>query len=253
MADLIADVIAGAALLVAARPTIEAALKPARLSINVREFCYLYHYCGHPQLLVYIDIWNSGARSTTISSIVVTLARDDEDKSWKLSAQTYIVQDIAGRLSALLGERTEMLIGGVTLSPNEHWRELINAYNYPSRADEKTLSELVASMDEQVSEKRSTLGIEPSSKELVEVNESLTRQATEYFNGHFFLSAGNYKITIEVQFGEGKRLTRFYSFTLWDRQAKELHDAVTRYKYGITFAHSKRATFAIRLSPIGKL
>jgi len=245
--DWIADTIAGTALLVAASPLIRALFRPARLKTNVQQYCTLQHYCGHPQLFAFIDIHNVGARSTTISSVDFILERDD--RRWELGARTYVAQDFVARLGALLGERREMLVGSVTLAPNEHWRELVDAYSYPSHADEKALSELVATMDEQIAERRS--GLDPSSNELVEVDEGLRKEAGTYFDGHFGLSAGNYRLVAIVHFGEGKKqATRSYSFTLWDRPAKELRDIAARYKYGIAYAHSKGAMFSVRLNPV---
>lgn len=247
--DWIADAIALAAFMVAAFPVAIAALRPAKLLINIQQYCTLAHYCGHPQLFVFIDIHNIGSRTTTISSIDVKLERDD--KRWDLAAKTYVAQDFVARLGALLGERREMLVGSITLAPNEHWRESVDAYEYPSHADEKILNELVASMDEQITEKRGQLP-DPNSKELVEVSDDLAREAMAYFNNHFALNAGNYKITAAVRFSDGRKAaTRSYSFTLWDRPAKELRDISDRYKYGITYAHSKAMTFSVRLSPAG--
>jgi hypothetical protein len=245
--DWIADSIAALALLVVAWPLIEALAKPAALEINIQQYCTLQHYCGHPQLFAFIDIQNIGARPTTIRSIDLILRLDQ--KRWNLEAKTYAAQDFVARLGALLGERREMLVGSITLSPNEHWRELVDAYNYPSHADEKSLSELVSTMDEQVAERRALLA-DPNSKELVEVDAALVSQAETYFEHHYGLYAGNYTLSAIVSFDEGKKVSRRdYSFTLWDRPAKELRDVAANYKYGIAFAHSKPASFSVRLSP----
>jgi hypothetical protein len=248
--DWIADGIAVLALIVAASPLIRALVRPAKLEVNVQQYCTLQHYCGHPQLFAFVDIQNTGARTTTIRSIDFKLELDG--KSWDLAAKTYVAQDFVARLGALLGERREMLVGSVTLSPNEHWREFVDAYDYPSHSEEKVLSELVSTMDEQIAEKRNQLP-DPSSKDLVEVAPALTARANEYFDREFGLRAGNYKVTALVSFDEGRKMAkRQYSFTLWDRSAKELQDVAQDYKYGVSYAQSKPMRFSVRLVPVGR-
>jgi hypothetical protein len=258
--DTYADVVATIALaaaVVLGVPILRNLFIPGDLEIIVQQYGNLQHWCGRPQLWLGLDIRNIGGRSTTISKI--NLLMEHDGRVWLLRGETYSPQDPLSRLLSAANAYQEMLVGSITLAPDQHWRETINAYDYPPESDEKLLNELRADMvtdieqkdiargHSQVSAKTQTTGV----SQPIEVDPSLVASARDYFKKHFGLTAGHYKLFVAATFENGKRRhIQGFEFTLWDQTAKDLSGVADRYKYGLVHAHSKGARLSVRLKPM---
>jgi hypothetical protein len=246
-----ANVAAAVAIIISLMPYLIGALKRPKLKVTVQTHVFVGHYCGRPQMLAFLDIHNAGGRATTISQIDLLLERDG--KRWDLRADSYVAQDVAARLESLIGKGREMLVGTITLQPGEHWREQVDAYDYPAPADEKLLNELSDDMDENIARQRSELPPAKAGEDatLIDVDAALVNRATEQFRTTFALLPGHYRLFVAVHFGDGKKLfVREFSFTLWDRPGERLRAVADSYRYGISYAHSQAKTVAVRLAPV---
>lgn len=259
MIDPYADVVATLAALVAllaAWPRILGLFKRPSIRVVAAQRCYVQHYCGRPQVHLFLDIQNKGGRSTTIISIRLDLKRRNGDRAWNLSAQTFSSDDLASRFGQLLGQHRELLIGSITLEPEEHWRGTVDAYDYPDESDEKRYNELYVQMEDEITKRKplpstafSAAAPATGQADLVEVDPSMTKTVRDYFDGQFGLLAGPYELFVIVEFEDGKnRYVRGYSFTLYDLHEKDLRDMADNYKYGIAYAHSRGAKLPVRLS-----
>ena len=246
------DYIAIAAVIIATLtgwPRIAGLFKKPALKVVAAQRCYVQHYCGRPQALLFMDIQNSGGRSTTIDSINAVLRQGA--RSWKLSAQSYVADDLAGRIAQLVGQNRELLIGSVTLKPDEHWRGTVDAYDYPVESDEKRFNELVVQMQEDIDAKKQVAPqpVPSESAPLIDVDPALVKVVTDYFNSNFGLAAGPYQLFVTVSFEGGRQLcVKGYSFTIYDAHEKDMRDIADSYRYGIYYAHSRGAKLPIRLT-----
>jgi hypothetical protein len=245
--DLFSDLVALAALSVTGLPKLRDFLKRPKLRVITAQRCTVQHYGGKLHLWLILDIQNLGGRPTTITSIDVRLKRDGQ--LWKLPAEMYSPQDIAGRIGALIGQPLHLLIGAVTLQPGEHWRELVSVYD--TAEDEKELNELDSAMQADIAKKREVKPEAERAAALIEVDPKLLAHANQFFASHFKLTASNYTMYVAVAFDEGKRLdVTAYTFTLWDENIRELRGFADNYKFGLTYAHSKGATLGTRLKSV---
>lgn len=254
--DYVADGIAGLALAVALLTgwrRIADLFRPPTLRVVGPQRCYVQHWMGRPQIWLFLDLQNTGGWSTTVTLISIVLRQGA--KVWRLSADSYRPDDVAARLGDLLGQGRELLVGSVTLKPDEHWHGLLDALDYPSDSDEKKLNELKVRMDSDYATKSKTAGLATpfatTRPAELALDPTMVLEAEDYFDRHFELAAGPYELFVAVTFEDGKRRSvSGYSFNLYDEHEKDLRAFAADYKYGITYSHWRGTLLPVRLRPI---
>jgi len=112
---------------------------------------------------------------------------------------------------------------------------------------------LVTKMRGDIHEKSIKRGLQQQPAGLIEAEESLVKDAKDFFNSKWKMGEGNYQFFIAVVSDSGKILClRGFDFTLFSGYIQTLKSSLEEYKYGagIYFPHMNISPVWVRVVPV---
>lgn len=246
-------VIAVFALILSQLPPLRDLFKPRELRIFVPETLALAHYMGNLQLWAFLALYNTGGSSITVQKIECVIIGED-GLPWRLPAQTYtptLAQTAPGQPAP------ELLMGWISLKPDENWAQTLRFYKVWSIKEEEDVTEISANIRTDVNAKLKLKA--PFDNNPVQAEPELVKKAKDFFEKKFTLTKGSYTLLIAARSEKNEVLrVRGFEFTLFDNQIRSLRAPADDYKlgWGIYLPvdpgdPSKGSTF-IRLRPMGE-
>jgi hypothetical protein len=246
-------IIAVFALILSQLPPVRELIKPRELRIFVPEVLALSHYMGNLQIWAFLALYNTGGRSLTVQKIECVIVGED-GSPWRLPAQTYtptLAQTAPGQPAP------ELLMGWISLKPDENWAQTLRFYKVWSIKEEEDVTEISANIRTDINAKLKLKA--PFDNNLVEAAPELVKRAKDFFEKKFTPTKGSYILLIAARSEKNEVLrVRGFEFTLFDNQIRSLRAPADDYKlgWGVCFPvdsadPSKGSTF-IRLRPMGE-
>lgn len=247
-------VIAVFALILSQLPPVRELIKPRELRIFVPENLGLSHYMGNLQMWIFLALYNTGGRNLTAQKIECVIIGED-GPPWRLPAQTYtptLSQSAPGQ------PPPELLMGWISLKPDESWAQTIRFYKVWSIKEEEDVTEISANIRNDINAKIKLKP--PFDTKLVEAEAELVKRARDFFEKKFTLTKGSYRLLIAALSEKNEVLRiRGFDFTLFDHQIRSLRAPADDYKLGwgiyspVDPSDPSKGTTFIRLRPMAEL
>lgn len=217
-------IIAALAIILSQFPPIPEMLKRASVKINIPDFFQLFHNLGNTNLIMFLDIHNSGGQSITIDRVLGCLL-DENNNSWIMPAQSYFSRQPFGQTGDSF---PEFPIGRIILKPGERWYERAHFYRMWTEADEEKSNKIILDIRNDIGSK-----LPAANGSWVEAESLLVQNAVQFFNQNFKLHKGNYSLIIVALSESNIPISlRGYQFTLFESHIGTLLSYIEEYKYG---------------------
>ena len=240
-------VAAFAALLLSQLPPIRFLIRGRRVQIVLAEGVMITHYLGSVNLVAFLSIVNTGGIAVALANLSCRLVGPDGTQH-KLPAQTSISRE----LPIQQGQSSpEFPLGWVTLKPGEQWSQTVRFYEAWPDSDARESSDIVQAIREDITSK---LSPEWTPGPLVEADAQLVERARDFFEAHFDLVPGPYRLEVKAELPNGAVIAeQYYEFALHESSIGALRAGPDEYKYGagIYFASSDPRSVAwVRAVPV---
>jgi len=152
--------IAVLALILSQLPPLRDLLRGTKIRLNTKEQFTLDTFLGRLEVIIFLDIHNTGGKAVSISKIYCVIQRDKEHV-WNLPARTYLTNE------------GEILIGGIPLKPGEHWSQSVRCYDLWEEEEEEEVTNIISRF-------RTWRGPEDSPLPTSEANADLVSEAKHF-------------------------------------------------------------------------
>lgn len=216
-----AVIISLVALVLSQLPPIKLWFKKPKLEIELYSKFAISHKIGNPTLQLHLVINNIGGSKIRIKDISATIKRDNE-LLCTLPVQNYLQNQ---------NDINPLIFVPCSLNSSEEWVHIINLFKFFTREDENQYRNLEAKMFSNFREKKKT--VDPSSKDLIEIDEDLVKPFYDFFERHFIWKSGDYLLTFSINTDNEKaNVSRNYRFTIFESHTEQLKEMIDSYKYG---------------------
>lgn len=193
------------ALILSQFPPIRELIKGVRVNINIPEHFLLQHYLGAIQTNLFVEIYNTGGKTITISKLDCFIS-DMEGKSWHIPGRSYFSRQPPPQQGTTW---PEFLLGSIRLKPGESWNENTRCYRLWTESEEEEVNNIVLGIQESIYRKL-------PSPIFVDAEEKVVEKAKSFFRQKFDLHKGNYKFFIAALSSNNSILVvQGYDFTLF--------------------------------------
>jgi hypothetical protein len=218
--------IAIAALVLSQIPPVSQLLKGRRVRMMLARQFSVWHVMGRVHVDIVVGIRNVAGRDIFISRIDCFVV-DDQGRGRSLAVPTYL-QAASG------SDASEFVLNGLLLAPGDYWSHILRCSEELTDREQDELEEIRRRFD---AAGISDFAPQNEGATLPEADAALLDQAVGYFNRHFWLLSGHYRllITATSQSGNGKDVVAGVAgcgFTLYDGNIVALRSIVDKYRYG---------------------
>ena len=208
------------ALVLSQLPPLHILLRRAKLDAEIYSQMHITHKVGNPNAQLHLILSNTGGREIRIRAIKLTLNRGSED-TFVLPAKNYL---------QLPGDKEAVLFTSFKLKPGEEWAHIVNFLNFFSRQEDKLYRQLESNLRQDILAKRETL---VDKNDMVSADDVNVTPLLTFFEKRFRWMPGEYEMTLRVQTEPPNAMfDKYFRFTLFESDSKELEDYRNDYKYG---------------------
>jgi hypothetical protein len=243
-------VIATVAIVLSQLPPIRQLLAGKKMQLTLRNQLGLSHFLGNLTAQAFIDMENTGGSSLTIRAIECLILGDHQIR--RVPVQSYYPRQQQSSPGF-----QEIPFFPISLKPGEHWAEMARCYQEWSEAQEREISNIIGSMQKDISEKlKHREYAVPPKLEFgpVEVDENLVKRSIIFFEKNFWVDIGNYYFIVASKLDDESAIgIKGFSFTIFESHVNTLRSHIEDYRIGagVCFPISdQNKNIWVRLKPI---
>ena len=248
------------ALIVSLWPKFRSLVSSPNINITLPGNFSLHHYLGNINLTIFVDLHNDGSTTVDISKLdclIVKISsgeRDSATKQWHIPAQTIFLKQPPSQEGQ---NWPELLLGGISVKPGEHWQEFVRCFAPFSDDEEEESQRIRASVGKNISDKQIERQRQGLPQALVEADPEVIGKARSFFDKTFDLTRGEYRLYNAALSNTGKILgVKGSKFILYENAIQELQKVIDDYKYGwgLVYPHPGTTIMPVqpRLAPISE-
>lgn len=214
------------ALVLSQLPPLQVIFKGTKIKIVGSDQVSISHFLGGIHLVFFLNIYNTGGRSTSISKIDCVIKSDD-GLLLHLPAQRYYSRQPSNQTNHQV---LEYFMGLIPLKPEETWSETVHCFSLWTQEEEKQVNDIILKTRSDIGAKQMVLA---DKNVWVEANENIVIEAKSFFENKFNLKTGNYRLLVAIISESNQILsTSGYNFNLYENHIQALRGCTERYKYG---------------------
>jgi|GEM_PF-2252740 len=238
------SIIAFLALVLSQLPPLRVLIKGVKIKIVAEDKIKLTHFLGSVSLVFFLNIYNAGGRSVSISKIDCVI-KNDNCLLLHLPPQGYYSRQPPSQANQQI---QEYFIGLIPLKAGEAWGETVHCFSPWTQEEEEHVNDIILKIKNSIAKNKN----EYKKNVPTVADESSVNEAINEFERKFNLEKDEYHLLIAV-FSESNEILAVtgYSFKLYDNHIQTLKAYTKRYKYGV-YLPSSDPIMAVwpRLTPI---